>query len=269
MDINDYLKKLKNIAVVNNLVQNFEYNGSTMHVFMFTYLFIKNYDVDTSLSLVFFSEELNKIKIREIGEELNSSLSDISWFTLHITRPGDRSGHATLIIYRKNKNRLEFYDPNGETIGYGDYIKNTVYRLVSVLRYVLPNFEFVPSWKLHRCLDGNRCNGLQTLVNNGPEDLGICQLWCYLIIELVLKYPYVLTEDIIDSINYDKTLRKSKLARHMKEVIRGYYYSSMKKISKLFSKGGSDIFIYPGMSFNDEKTRDRISDFIKLDINNS
>lgn len=156
--------------------------------------------------------------------------------------------HANLIIYRRDKNRLEHYEPNGNFNGnFGHYINNTVKKLVDVLKTMIPDFEFVPSWKLHRCVSCNDCNGLQSYTNNGHKDRGTCQLWCYLIVELILKYPQMTSEDIIDNLDYDKNLTRSKLGRHVKEIIRGYYFQSMKDISNLLIEGGSDIYIYSGI----------------------
>ena len=87
--------------------------------------------------------------------------------------------------------------------------------------------------------------GLQS-IEGRQNSTGHCQMWCYLIADLVIKYPEHSTESIIrnylDLHNKDK-LSKLNLHRKLKMIIRGFYFCSMQKLNKMNELGNlnSDI----------------------------
>lgn len=261
----DTLKIYQNTSIVNNLTQNFEYDASPLYIQLFTLLFTQKYNIELyskePYSISSININSNSEYIRGIGEFINLTSSNIIILNLDIN--SKHGNHANLIIYRKDKNRLEHYEPNGNFTGYlGQYINNTIKKLVNGLLLILPEFEFIQSWKLHKCLNMNYCNGLQ-VYTNGNENKGTCQLWCYLITDIILQYPDISTEVILESINHDKNLKISKVREKMIEIIRGFYFQSMKEISDIFIENGSEILIYPGIHLlNNRELSSEILTFI-------
>lgn len=93
------------------------------------------------------------------------------------------------------------------------------------------------SYQLHEYNDENRCCGLQTYSNGSTSEKGYCQMWCYILTDLILKYKEIRTEEIINRYIDNKSLPQSKIKRRLKEIIRGFYFKSR-----------NDIYLLEGIS---------------------
>lgn len=194
--------------------------------------------------------------------------------------------HSMLIIYRKNENKFEHYDPNGYT-NHNEYIEN----LFNKIQEQIPNLIYISSKTLHLNLQINEdiltkvqkenkekvadilrgFNNLSSFSNISELKDGSCNLWCILIFDL-LTYYKTSTEYIIEFINKkflivdDYTETRFNFAK----LIKGYFFEIFYETKFIMSNDGFYINIYTfhnSIKNDDIKYRkmfDYITDFMNL-----
>ena len=169
--------------------------------------------------------------------------------SLGIRISGREGSHANLLIYRKNTNELEHFEPHGER-----YLGNNFSVINQKLNYFLEtalaqvNFKIkkdnIPMRPIVFVKANSVCprrHGVQTLEGhsklpkNIKEPIGYCAAWSMFFTELCLKNPEIPSRQI-----YEAIFKKGDLYRNQndyyKSVIRGYTCFINNKISKYFSE---------------------------------
>ena len=149
--------------------------------------------------------------------------------------------HTTLLIYRRNRNILEHYDPNGIFVSKkDDGIRNILIfnEIIDKLKTKDETLIFVPSVVLHSFNElkvdyscSRSINSLCKVVNKSHP--GWCQMWSIFIYEMVNRYKSMRTRDII-SIIY-KSLKGGtyrEAAYKAINIIKGYYFLSLHRTNK-------------------------------------
>ena len=249
---------MKNISVANNLLSDYEYKGNSFLGYLFSYLLNKRNNLDIPPKSL-FCYKINLIKITNEPNQIFKDITDYfqnsnhvkPFLMLDIDLLGMNSNHFNLIIFNKQNNTLEHYEPNGhmshEIWGiYSIYIEKVMNILHRNLKKYIIDLKFKTSMELHGFDSSDKDKlGLQS-IEGRQNSTGHCQMWCYLIADLVIKYPEHSTESIIrnylDLHNKDK-LSKLNLHRKLKMIIRGFYFCSMQKLNKMNELGNlnSDI----------------------------
>ncbi len=231
-----YLEKFAKASLKYDLVEKCEYSSSNIFITLYSYWFYKKYNTKlTNLFYFYVSSDFfkNEDFISNLAKYLINKENDIICLPLGHNLV-NQVGHITLFIYRKKLNVIEHYDPNGETSYLNFYIKDKVDYLISILRDYLPSFNYKPSYILHRYKKFDktfRYMGLQTYASGSRSESGYCQIWSYFINNLIFKFPEMSTRDILDTLEGEE-IKINKIRKRLKEIIRGFYYLSLKEIFK-------------------------------------
>jgi hypothetical protein len=193
--------------------------------------------------------------------------------SLQINISGRLSGHANLLIYRKNKNELEHFEPHGERfegcnnsvviqkLSY--FIESAVAQLnFKIRKDKIPGIIPIVFVKAHnvcpRKFGVQLLEGDSLLPKNVKEPLGYCSAWSMFFTELCLKNPEIPSRQI-----YEAVFKKGDLYRNQNDyyrsVIRGYTCFINNKISKYFT----EVFEEPITSKSVIKQAKRASQHVK------
>lgn len=258
--IDEYIQKIKNVAIANNLLSEYKYMGNIVLKYLFPYLLYKKYNLSIPAESL-FCYEINPIKItndaspqlfHDIINYFQNSHHDKSFLMMCIDYLGKDVGHANLLIYDRNTSILEHYEPNGSLSGsefsfYWEYAKKVVNIIYTNLKNYIPDLKFKSSESLHGfSFTDKNIIGLQTI--EGRDNwLGHCQIWCYLVADLVTRFPEYSTETIIRTyldLDNNKNLSKRDHHREMKKVVRGFYFSSIRMLSKMSEIGNLEPSLF-------------------------
>ena len=127
----------------------------------------------------------------------------------------DGTHHANMLIYRKDLNTIEHFEPHGSYLDlrqdYGDKISVLLQLLVDKINVVnnTPKTQFykviptdirlVPSNEV--CIRGRGLQAIQSqLAAFHIEGAGYCQMWSLLFAELALLNPTISSKDILENI---------------------------------------------------------------------
>lgn len=193
-----------------------------------------------------YKKYLNKLArriVRCIIQENNKTLPiDIN------LRFNKNTSHANLLIFRKNVNEAEIFEPYGKATDTGGKIKeakiNKAFQLlINEINKVInsetdENINFNLKYTSSIC---PRLKGLQTLEATAKERTkndgnNYCLLWSIFVTELVLNNPNLSTSEILSQILQKKT--DEDISLYLLKVARGYSKIISDKIEKYFS----DIF---------------------------
>ncbi len=255
MDIDSHIIFLKNIAIRNNLLEKCSYSSISAYQFLFGYYLINKFQIsyteDDINNSFLFNLSINRTYIHSLMPKNNlrefdrlqytkndkiyknnlKIFHDFANFLLNfkddiICVSLTTYEHQILLIYRKCENIIEIYDPNGGT----EPDKERIVSFISILRNKLPPFRYICSEELHHDIEEH--TGLQIQASGSTEDAGYCQIWSYLISDLVYRYRHIPTRDIIykyilKSLAFN-TIRES--SRHLKLVVRGFYHYVLNKL---------------------------------------
>lgn len=254
MEIETYIKKIENISISNNLLQKCDYLPCAVVDCLFSYLLFKKYKIDLPIDDFYYLFRFDFLELygesyaNEFAKFLIDSKNRIVCVYIHVGT--NNSKHANLLIYRKNVNTIEYYEPNGEfSESYGKTIRNQTNYLMSLLKKLLPSFTYVPSWKLHgyeKFNDKIFINGLQTY-ECCKNQRGYCAIWCFLLKDLILKYDNISTQSIICKyLKLDEYRNKDKrfcrnYSRWLRCIIRGFYFTSINDLNKMEEFNHIDI----------------------------
>jgi predicted transcriptional regulator len=174
----------------------------------------------------------------------------------------DGTHHANMLIYRKELNTIEHFEPHGSFLDlrkdYGDKV-NAILQLIidkinetnsnSKSQYynVLPgNIRLTPSNEV--CI---RTRGLQAIQQQlrsfSIEGPGYCQMWSLMFAELALLNPTINSKDILDEIY--KLLETQDGSIFLSNVIRGYVSMLGDEISLYLSEYINNAFTIENISY--------------------
>jgi len=156
--------------------------------------------------------------------------------------------HANVLIYRKNGNIIEHFEPHGAHINLqdGKYIPRIESKLSDFISYLNKDLEKKGLQKVILKSSNDVCpyiNGLQTIEASifGSESGGYCAAWCMFFTELALKNPTIPSDHLLEMIfNILQSKSKSNkitktTAKYLKQIIRGYVLFISEKIDTYFS----------------------------------
>lgn len=179
-----------------------------------------------------------------------------------------RSGHANILIYRRDSNVIEHFEPHG-----GDYIgneklQNFVKKIMLFFTNIL-NSEFkkkgIPSANYIEA--SQVCpyiKGLQTLEaeskfkKNKIEGGGYCAAWSMFFAEACLKNPKLSSKEVLENI-YNYLTTKPSTEDYLRKVIRGYAGYLVETVNKYL-----EIFFKPKITVVDIVNFTNNSKIIKL-----
>jgi hypothetical protein len=180
-----------------------------------------------------------------------------------------QGGHANLLIYRKNLNQIEHFEPHGQDYtgdkdieGTNKIIRYWIKYFVQEINNKLIEIE-KPEVKLIE--SNNICpylNGLQALETwsdltkvAGVEPGGYCSAWSMFFTELSLKNPEIPSSILMNYIfNNLQSMSNKEKANYLRGVVRGYSTYVNEKIEKYFSLfNDAGLTIKQMMEFSEEK----------------
>jgi hypothetical protein len=160
----------------------------------------------------------------------------------------EKSGHANVLIYRKNLNQIEHFEPHGKYFSGENFdtnrvkIKSWMSKFVSVLNEKLilnknPEVKLIESSEVCPYIDGlQNLEGWSELTKLAVEPNGYCAAWSMFFTELCLKNPDIPSSTLMDYIfNTLQDMAYSEKKDYLRRVIRGYSVFINEKISKYFS----------------------------------
>ena len=255
-NIVEYIQRLKNVSIVNDLLSKYEYSGNNVIGYLFPYILYKKYNLKIPPKSL-FCYTIKSIRITNGSDEIFQDISDYFQYSTHnkvflkldIDFIEKSFNHTNLLIYDRYNNTLEHYEPNGymdEKVWgiYKNYIEKVLNILYTKLKRHNIDLKFKSSRELHDFLPSDKkMLGLQQI--EGRENYnGHCQMWCFLIADLITNFPDYSTQSIIRTyldLNNNDNLSRLNLHRKLKMIIRGFYFSSMKRLTKMDELGNLDI----------------------------
>jgi hypothetical protein len=160
----------------------------------------------------------------------------------------DKQAHANVLIYRKNLNQIEHFEPHGQNFGHQNDDKNAVitrwmklfiFKINALLQlFKKPEVKFIESNEVCPYIDGlQNLEGWSDLTKLAVEPGGYCSAWSMFFTELCLKNPQVpssiLMNYIFDTLQKMPSIKKKD---YLRNVIRGYSVFINEKIYKYFSR---------------------------------
>ena len=184
----------------------------------------------------------------------------------------DGGGHANVLIYRKNLNQIEHFEPHGQKFSRNHdnvvnkiiekWIKLFVLKINAILQLIKkPEIKFIESSEICPYIDGlqnlESWSNLTTIAD--VEPLGYCAAWSMFFTELCLKNPEITSLLLMNYIFefLRDNMSNSEKNNYLKSVIRGYSVFINQKINKYFS-----IF------FNYGLTIQKVKNLPPSDLNN-
>ena len=155
---------------------------------------------------------------------------------------GEIDGHANVLIYRKEFNHIEHFEPHGQS--FDDKEMNVSINLLLNLFIVKVNSillkktqiqNFTPITLINSTLvcpylDGFQTHDSKVFKDEKIEGGGYCEAWSLFFTELCLKNPSMTSSEIITSV-FDTTTNKS-IRKHFRNIIRGYVTFMTEKMTK-------------------------------------
>jgi hypothetical protein len=181
--------------------------------------------------------------------------------------------HANVLIFRKNNNELEHFEPHGKfyTSREEGYVEKTKDKLFNIFvkmintelirsRYKLPPIKYTKSNDICPYINGmQNLEGASLLTKTKAEPGGYCVAWSMFFTELCLKNPEIPSSVLLDNI-YDKLTKTENAADYLKKVIRGYaglVYEKFTKMLSVFFKEKITIGMIRDL-FNSKSISDRV-----------
>ncbi len=212
----------------------------------------------------FISEYLERLAVKLVACIKNNVNIIIIPLGLTLCYPdGDITGHANVLIYRKNFNHIEHFEPHGKSGSFGNKKLNSSIDLFLKLfvEYVniklfknktpaqvqdLKPIELIESNKVCPYLYGFQSREEESSIIKilEVEPRGYCAAWSMFFTELCLKNPSMTSSQIIEivfSTSHLQILRAEHFrdiissADYFRHIIRGYATFINEKISTYFS----------------------------------
>jgi hypothetical protein len=172
----------------------------------------------------------------------------------------DGSNHANMLIYRRELNIIEHFEPHGSFFDlnpkYGEKITQILQLLLTKINELnssilfkdfLPgNIRLIPSNEV--CIHHRGLQAIQTqLASFSIEGSGYCQMWSLLFAELALLNPTMNSRDILNEIY--RLLETQEGAVFLSNVIRGYVSMLGDEISSYLSEYINNAFTIENISY--------------------
>jgi hypothetical protein len=154
--------------------------------------------------------------------------------------------HANLLIYRKNGNTIEHFEPHGAHIIIADdheikLINTRLNEFIDILNKQLkkkdkPPVKLIPSNEVCPVIKGLQAIEVDSSIKKLPiEGGGYCAAWSLFFAELVLKNPTIPSNELLNIIlNKLDKYTKQEQADYLRKVITGYINMIYDKIEKYF-----------------------------------
>jgi len=175
---------------------------------------------------------------------------------------GSSEHHANLLIYRRDLNTIEHFEPLGPFFDlrkdYGDKITLIIQLIIDKINEI----NSTPKSKFFNALPANiiltpsnevciHSRGLQViqsqLASFRIEGAGYCQMWSLLFAEMALLNPTMNSKDILDEIY--KLLSTKDGTTFLSNVIRGYVSMLGDEISLYLSEYINNVFTIENISY--------------------
>jgi hypothetical protein len=230
--------------------ENFMYGGITLD-FTAGQLEIPIDQIPTNIDIL--SQINGKNLLSQIQNFLNCIKNDKPVLIIPLLLEfSDTEHHANMLIYRKDLNIIEHFEPHGEFFdlrkNYGDKISLILQLIINKINQINnkpTNILLMPSNKV--CVRGQGLQAIQSQLGSFRiEGSGYCQMWSLLFAELALLNPSMTSTNILDEIF--KLLKSENGPEFLSNVIRGY-------VSVL----GEEISLYLSEYINNELTIENIS----------
>ena len=119
-NIVEYIQRLKNVSIVNDLLSKYEYSGNNVIGYLFPYILYKKYNLKIPPKSL-FCYTIKSIRITNGSDEIFQDISDYFQYSTHnkvflkldIDFIEKSFNHTNLLIYDRYNNTLEHYEPNG------------------------------------------------------------------------------------------------------------------------------------------------------------
>jgi hypothetical protein len=174
----------------------------------------------------------------------------------------DGTHHANMLIYRKDLNTIEHFEPHGSFLDlrpdYGDKMTTILQLLIDKINEVnttpksrffsvLPsNIRLMPSNEV--CIRGRGLQAIQSqLASFSIEGAGYCQMWSLLFAEMALLNPTLSSTDILEYIY--RLLERQNGPIFLSNIIRGYVSMLGDEISLYLSQYINNAFTIENISY--------------------
>jgi len=208
------------------------------------------YSAEETAQINSYLERLARKLVECINNDVNIIIIPL---TESITYPnGKTSGHANVLIYRKQFNHIEHFEPYGKLSSLGYTKLNRTIELFMQLFVECVNLELFKDKTPAQAkditplelIDANRVcpylKGFQTYeegselkLNLELEPTGYCSAWSMFFTELCLKNPGMTSSQIITSV-FNAFNNKISIKDYFRHIIRGYARFINEKISTYF-----------------------------------
>ena len=281
MELPEPLKINKNIL---KQLDDLEKNGDTINAFIgelavetiFQLYLIKKYKskcVVEHKDLKFGERPLGitiNLKLKYTSAEENIMKEEFTKFSKKITECVEKGekiiiiplgyirgkgGHANILIYRRDSNVIEHFEPHG-----GEYIDNTklqdsVKKIMLFFTSILnlefkkkgiPSANYIEASQVCPYIKGlQTLEGASKLKKNAIEGGGYCAAWSMFFAEVCLKNPNMSSPEVLENI-YNYLTTKASSHDYLRKVIRGYAGYFVETVNKYL-----EIFFKPKITIAD------------------
>jgi hypothetical protein len=269
----------------------FDFTGSYYVESLFYLYLLKKYKSDCYVGLenkgrrlglsIGIKSDYTKEEMKGIEEYLNDVASQVAdcivrgqtTIIIPLQIKVKEGNHANVLIFRKNTNELEHFEPHGKFyIGKAEgYVEKTKDKLFDIFvkminteliraRYKMPPIKYIKSSDVCPYINGMQSfEATSLLIKTKAEPGGYCVAWSMFFTELCLKNPEIPSSILLDNI-YDKLLKTENASDYLKKVIRGYaglVYEKFTKMLSVFFKEKVTIGMVNDL-FNSKKMSDRV-----------
>ena len=164
-------------------------------------------------------------------------------------------GHANILIYRRDLNVIEHFEPHGgEYIGntkLQDSVKKIMLFFTSILNLEfkkkgIPSANYIEASQVCPYIKGlQTLEGASNLKKNAIEGGGYCAVWSMFFAEVCLKNPNISSPEVLENI-YNYLTTKASANVYLRKVIRGYTGYLVETVNKYL-----EIFFKPKITVAD------------------
>lgn len=233
-----------------------EYTSGEQYKHLFLYKIIKQYDLNQlfqygncenynyshkKYNTITITDETNDEDISNLIEMIYKYLSNVTSKVCFIVEMQCYNNiyHDTLLVYEPFNKLLEYFDPNARS----RYFNSSKFdKIIDSLKEKIPFLQYINSKKLYGYENKSdreallkSFNRLSSHVTRNNE--GWCQMWTIFIFELVFRYPFLTTSEIVKNvIGIYKGIHVKNVMLYFKNIIRSYLYISNYDINKILEE---------------------------------
>ena len=204
------------------------------------------------------SKEQINITLNSVGATVQCIMNNSKIFIIPVSLTETNAegkfinGHANCLIYRRQYNHLEHFEPHGQEFNGGSQSQNINLLLTEFMKAVNENLAkqgHQPVTLIHSTDVCPSKKGFQaieeasTLLRSKHDNNGYCAAWSMFFAEMCLKNPTKTSNELIRYILTSIPKDKNK-NNYLRELIRGYVHLINDKLAKYLTK------IFPGTNMN-------------------